>query len=99
MTSLFSYIAYGEFIRLIICAVIDSVEYVIPILLSPFVGDIYDVVGLVSSIYMFGWVGLFSTLDLIPGLDILPINTITWMIWMISKRRKDFKKVFRYGPF
>lgn len=89
MSSIFEYISYGEFIRLIVCLTIDGIEYVIPILLTPFVGDIYNVIGLVTSLYMFGWIGLCSLLDFVPGLDILPINTITWMIWMLSKRWKN----------
>jgi len=59
---------------------IDGIEYIIPILLAPFVGDIYDVVGLIASVSMFGWIGFSSALDLTPGLNILPINTITWLI-------------------
>jgi hypothetical protein len=90
--SIFEYISYGELIRLIICLVIDGIEYFIPILLTPLVGDIYDIIGLATSFYMFGWIGLFSALDLIPGLDILPINTITWLIWLINKRSKASQK-------
>jgi len=93
MSSIFEYVSYGELIRLIICLTIDGVEYLIPILLTPFVGDLYDIVGLVTSIYMFGWIGLLSALDLIPGLDILPINTITWLVWMISRRWRDISGV------
>lgn len=89
MGSIFEYISYGEFIRLIVCLTIDGIEYIIPMLLTPFVGDIYDMVGLVVSLYMFGWIGLISALDLVPGLDILPITTITWFIWVVSRRRKD----------
>ena len=89
MSSIFEFLSYGELIRLIICLSIDGVEYIIPILLTPFVGDIYDGVGLVTSLYMFGLIGLFSALELIPGLDILPINIITWLIWMVSRRRED----------
>ena len=60
----FKYISYGELIRLIVCLTLDGVEYVIPFLLTPFVGDIYDMVALVISLYMFGWFGLISYLDI-----------------------------------
>jgi len=96
---IFEYISYGEFVRLIVCLTIDGIEYIIPILLTPLVGDIYDVAALITSIFMFGWIGLFSALDLIPGLDILPINTITWLIWVISRRRDDISRMLRYGYF
>lgn len=89
MTSIFEYVSYGELIRLIVCLVIDGVEYLVPILLTPFVGTIYSFIGFVTSLYMFGWIGLFSALDLVPGLDILPMLTVTWGAWMASRRWKD----------
>lgn len=89
MSSIFRYLSYGEFIRFIVCLSLDGIEYFLPFLLTPFIGDIYDVVGLVTSLYMFRWIGLFSALELVPGLDILPINIITWLIWMVSRRRDD----------
>ncbi|MDQ1280733.1 MAG: hypothetical protein QG670_1996 [Thermoproteota archaeon] len=88
--SIFEYISYGEFVKLVVCVSLDVVEYLIPSLLTPFVGDIFDVVGLATSLYMFKWIGLFSVLELVPGLDILPINIITWLIWILSKRGKGF---------
>jgi len=95
MASIFEYVSYSEFIRLIACLTVDGIEYIIPFLPAPFFGDIYDVVGLVASLYMFGWIGLFSALDLIPGLDILPINTITWLIWVLSRRWEDIMNMMR----
>ena len=89
--SIFEYISYGEFIRLVVCLSIDLVEYVIPFLLTPFAGDLYDIVGLAASLYMFGWIGLVSALDLVPGLDLLPMNTITWAIWVLSRHWKDIQ--------
>ena len=95
--SIFEYVSYGELMRLIVCVTIDGIEYLIPVLLTPFVGDIYSFIGLVTALVMFGWIGLFSALDLVPGLDILPMNTITWMIWMFSRRWKDIGDALRYG--
>ena len=94
--SIFEYISYGELTRLITCITIDGIEYFIPILLTPFVGDIFDCIGLVTSLVIFGWIGLISALDLVPGLDILPINTITWFIWIVSRRWKDVGNILRY---
>ena len=98
MSSIFEYLSYGEFIRLIICLTIDGVEYLVPILLTFFVGDLFDVVGLVTSLYMFRWIGLFSALELVPGLDLLPINVITWLIWVVSRRWEDIMGAMRYAP-
>ncbi len=84
--SVFQYISYGEFMRLVTCLSFDAVEYVVPVLLTPFVGDLFDIIGLATSLYMFGWIGLASALELIPGLDLLPINTLTWLLWVISRR-------------
>jgi len=82
-----------------VCLTLDGVEYVIPILLTPFVGDIYDVVALVISLYLFGWFGLISALDLVPYLDILPVNTIAWLVWALSRRWGDIQDAMRYGRF
>lgn len=97
--SIFEYISYGEFIRLIVCVAIDGVEYLVPILLAPIVGTIYSFVGLVTALVMFGWVGLIAALDLVPGLDILPMNTITWLVWVLSKRWKNIEGAMRYEHF
>ena len=79
----------GEFTKLVFCLSIDIVEYIMPMLLEPLVGDIFDIFALVSCIYMFKWIGLISALDLIPGLDVLPVNSITWIIWFTLKRQKE----------
>ena len=87
--SIFEYISYGEFVKLVVCVSFDVVEYIIPVLMTPFVGDVFDVVGLAASVYMFKWIGLFAVLELVPWFDILPINIITWIIWVLSKRGKE----------
>ena len=89
MTWILHYMTLGEFTRLIVCLSLDIVEYIFPMLLQPLVGDFFDIFALVTCIYIFKWIGLLSVLDLIPGLDILPINTIAWAIWFILKHQKD----------
>jgi len=84
-----NYMSLGEFTKLVFCLSIDIVEYIMPMLLEPLVGDIFDIFALVSCIYMFKWIGLISALDLIPGLDVLPVNSITWIIWFTLKRQKE----------
>jgi len=87
--SIFKYVSYGEFVRLVVCLSIDVVEYIIPVLMLPLIGDLFDIVGVATSIYLFREVGLLSLLELVPGLDILPMNTITWFVWLILKRQRE----------
>ena len=82
-------LTYGEFMRLVISASIDAVEYVVPILSLPLIGDIFDIVGLATSLYLYGWVGLVTALELVPGLDLLPMNVLTWVVWIIIKRQRE----------
>ena len=83
--------SFGEFTKLIFCLSLDIVEYLIPVFLLPsLVGDIFDGIAFLCCIYLFKWIGLISALDLVPGLDILPINTVTWIVWFILKRQKEF---------
>jgi hypothetical protein len=82
MMEVFRYLSYGEFKRLLVCLCLDSVEYVFLFLMPP-LGEIFGVASLIISLFMFGWVGLISGLDMIPDVDILPINTITWLVWVL----------------
>jgi hypothetical protein len=95
MASIFEFISYGEFTRLVVCLTLDIVEYLLPFLLTPFVGDIFDVVGLVSSLFMFRWIGLIALLELVPGFDTLPINVLTWLIWVLNRRRGDLRYLMK----
>ena len=95
MASIFEFISYGEFVRFIICLSLDVIEFIIPFLLTPFVGDLFDIIGLTACVFMFRWVGLFALLELVPGLDPIPINLITWLIWVFNKRWKDLEYKFR----
>ena len=89
MAWLFQYMSYGEFTRLVICLSLDLIEYLVPFLLTPFVGDLLDVVGVATCLYLFRWYGLVAGLELIPGLDVLPINVVTWGVWLAAKRQRD----------
>ena len=90
MAWILSFMTYGEFIKLIVCVSLDVVEYVIPFLLQPLIGDLLDIVGLITCIYMFRWLGLFAVLELVPGLDMLPINIFNWIIWFVINHKEDF---------
>ena len=86
MAWVLNYMSLGEFTKLVVCLSLDMVEYIVPILLvdSP-VNYIFHIFSLICALYLFGWTGLISALDLVPGLDILPMNTITWMVWFTRK--------------
>ena len=99
MSSIFEYISYRELIWLIVCLTLDSIEYFIPLFLTPFVGDIFDVIGLVLSLYMFGRIGILSALELVPALDLIPINVITWLIWVLSRRWGGIQDAMRDHRF
>lgn len=78
---------WDELMTLIICVSLDLVEYLVPMLMAPFAGDILDFAGVVFCVIYFGWLGFLAILELIPGLDTLPSFTITWLFWYILKRR------------
>jgi hypothetical protein len=90
MAWILSIMTYSEFVKLITCISLDVVEYVIPFLLQPIIGDLLDIIGVATCIYLFRWVGLFAVLELVPGLDFLPINVFTWIIWYVLNHRDDF---------
>jgi hypothetical protein len=87
--SILSFLSYTEFESLLICLSLDIVEYVIPVLMLPLIGDVFDFVGIAVCLYLFRALGLVSLLELIPGLDILPINSVAWFIWLILKRQRE----------
>lgn len=82
-------LSWKELATLIFCLTLDFVEYLFPILLTPLLGDLLDLIGIVFSFIFFGWVGLITMLEVIPGLDILPLFTLTWLCWYISKKRGE----------
>jgi hypothetical protein len=90
MAWILSIMTYSEFMKLVTCLFLDGVEYVIPFLLQPLIGDLLDIIGIATCLYFFRWVGLIAVLELVPGFDILPINVCTWIIWFVINHREDF---------
>jgi len=82
-----------ELIGLVLCVSLDVIEYILRILILPVVGDIMDVAGIVSCIYLFRWIGILTLLELVPGADILPIYIITWLIWYFTKKWEESRKI------
>lgn len=92
MAWLLQYLSYGEFTRLVICLSLDLGEYLVPFLLTPFIGDLLDVVGVATCLSLFGWYGVVAGLERIPGFDVLPINVVAWGVWLAAKRQGDLLK-------
>jgi len=65
------------------------VEYAAAILLFPVVGDIFDIVGTMACVLMFGWIGFLSVIEFVPYLDILPTCTITFLVWYYLKKKEE----------
>ena len=79
---------WDELTALLICLSLDIIEYPMPILMAPYSGDVLDLLGTVICVYLFGIPGFLSLFELIPGLDILPVFTLTWVLWYSLERRK-----------
>jgi len=80
---------WDELVTLLVCICLDIVEYALPVLMAPVMGDVFDIAGIAFCVYFFRWIGFISLAELIPGLDFLPNFTFTWLIWYLMKRKKD----------
>jgi hypothetical protein len=78
-----------EILRLFICVIFDIAEYVFPILLMPFVGDILDIAGIGLGLTLFGWYGLISLIEFIPLIDYFPVFILIWIVWYNIKKQKE----------
>lgn len=78
-----------ELLSLVVCIILDVSEYMFAILLLPVIGDVLDIIGIFVCFIMFRLLGVVSLFELVPGLDVLPIFIITWLIWYLAKKRKD----------
>ena len=76
-----------ELFSLILCVVLDVIEYAAAVLTMPVVGDLFDLVGILICFFMFRWIGLLTLVELVPGSDVLPTFIITWLIWYLLKKK------------
>ncbi|MFQ6053110.1 MAG: hypothetical protein ACE5OO_02625 [Candidatus Bathyarchaeia archaeon] len=79
-------LSWEELTTLIVCLGLDFIEYIFPALMTPLLGDLLDLAGIVFCGIYFRWIGAVALLELIPGLDVLPNFTITWLVWYVFKR-------------
>ena len=84
---------WDELASLAVCIALDILEYTYPMLMAPISGDILDIGGILFCSFFFGWAGLVSLFELVPGLDLLPTFTMTWVVWYILRRRKEYGKI------
>ena len=77
-----------ELFSLVICIILDVIEYAAVVLTMPLIGDAFDIIGILVCVFMFRWIGLVSLAELIPGADVLPIYIITWLMWYFLKKQK-----------
>jgi hypothetical protein len=77
-----------ELFSLVVCIVLDVIEYTAAVLTMPLIGDIFDVIGILFCFFMFRWIGLVSLIELLPGADVLPIYIITWLMWYFLMKQK-----------
>jgi hypothetical protein len=91
----YTVLTLDEAVRLMICVAFDVVEYAIPILLTPIIGDILDIVGLGVGIVLFGWFGLISILEFLPIVDYFPVFILMWTIWYYLKKQDEKEKLAR----
>lgn len=77
-----------ELFSLVICIILDVIEYAAAVLTMPLIGDVFDVIGIMFCVLIFRWIGLVSLVELLPGADFLPIFIITWLMWYLLKKQK-----------
>jgi hypothetical protein len=88
-------ITWEDMSTLAICLALDLLDYLVPFMATPIYGDILDLTGIVFCMIFFNWIGSVAFLELIPGTDIIPIYSITWLTWYINisrARRKNLEQ-------
>jgi len=83
---------WEELSTLAICLALDLLDYLVPFMMTPIYGDLLDLTGLIFAFMYFNWLGVILILELVPGLDILPLFTITWVTWYINTSKVKKKR-------
>ncbi len=89
----YTVLSLEEAIRLIICVAFDVVEYAVPILLTPIVGDVLDIAGVGLGIALFGWLGLISIVELLPLVDYFPVFILMWIVWYYLRKQEEKERL------
>ncbi len=86
-------LTWEEMSTLTVCLSLDLLEYLIPFLMTPIYGDIIDLTGIIFVFIFFNYYGAISILELIPGFDILPLFTLSWLVWYIQSSSVKKKQI------
>lgn len=86
-------LSWEELTTLIVCLSLDILEFIAPMLLTPVLGDILDLAGFLFCAVYFNVIGAISLLELVPGLDVVPFFSLTWLTWYLHRRRKLRQRV------
>ena len=81
-------ISWEELTTLSVCLCLDLMEFIAPVMLTPIIGDALDFAGFLFCAVYFNWIGAISLLELVPGLDVIPIFSLTWLAWYLHRRRR-----------
>jgi hypothetical protein len=87
-------LTWEEMSTLAVCLALDLLDYLVPFMMVPLYGDVLDFTGIAFTLMYFNWYGSLSILELVPGMDILPLYSITWLIWYLqssSTRKKQIR--------
>ena len=84
---------WEELSTLAICLALDLLDYLVPFMMTPIYGDLLDLIGLIFAFMYFNWLGAILILELVPGFDILPLFTITWVTWYINTSKANKKRI------
>ena len=88
-----SHFTWEDISTLAVCLALDLLDMLVPFMATPLYGDILDFSGITFCVLFFNWIGAITILEIIPGLDIIPIYTISWLTWYLNTSRKQKKKL------
>ena len=78
---------------LAVCLALDLLDLLVPFMSTPIYGDILDFSGIAFCIIFFNWIGAITIFEIVPGLDIVPFYSITWLTWYLNTSRAKRKKL------
>lgn len=85
-------LTWDELSTLAVCLALDLLDYLVPFMMTPIYGDLLDLTGIAFAFIFFNTIGAITILELVPGLDILPLFTITWITWYINTSKVNKKR-------
>ena len=88
-----SLFTWEDLSTLAVCLALDLLDFIVPFMSTPIFGDVLDFAGIAFCIIFFSWMGSITILEIIPGLDILPIYSINWLTWYLHTSRERRKKL------